>query len=1092
MASEYKLKVVGEFDDKMSKGVGTATQSLGGLGDGLDGLKNKAAGFGEFLKANLVSSAITSSLAAIRDGIKATTSALVDMGKEAYNEGAKLEQAIGGVETMFKGDALQVKINAEDAWKSGISENDYMEQVTSFSAALIKSLGGDTSKAADVANMAIMDMADNANKFGTDLGSIQNAYQGFAKQNYTMLDNLKLGYGGTKEEMERMLADAEKLTGVHYDISNLSDVFNAIHAIQTEMGVAGVSAEEARTTMEGSAKKMRAAWKNLLGHMTLNETITYDVDNLKESIGDFASNFVPAVEQILDNIPTLADGVVDIAKDMMSRFGTEIVTRAGPLAEAGGKIIGTVLSGLTTSLPDLLTIGKDVVTSIGTSISDNGPEILDSVAELGEMIIDSIPDVLSFLSGTGGVIADGIVSLMGQLPDLLDKYSNIFVDWALRALENIGTWMDNVPFDKLASSFIQSVQSLVRSINRLLSNSEFATQLGTALQETLSGIVDAFSPDDWSKLFGTIFDSITDFVIAAFADPDTFGEAGSKIAETLVKSLGVIDGQDMKTAITSVMTGIWSFIDGFVNRMMANDEFTEVLRTRITEITGSMAGWFADNMDAVSEKVFDTLYWFFFDLSPAAAKGLWEGLVKHIPDAISGFGTGIMRSGSKVATKVIGWIMGDDALGDTWAAALDTNGDEKAFAEEILKIGKISEEFFKLNGADSPFDAEMADLYKLMDPSDAGKLLKQYNEILALETEAALNGDWELLGQLLATWRNEIPGVVQSLIDEAGGDTEQRIKASMSDMREALKKEEELAWAGDWVGLGKMMAEYGNAVSRVTMNLIDGHREEAAEGIRIGMQAAAGTILSEGDNVNMALYDVYSSASEEAAEGISTGARNVVYTINSEGDNVNTALSDISTNASEEITEGIRTGIQDAADTIHNEGANVTTALSDVAEEASATKDMWTIIGENIVAGIQEGVEDKNPDLWNTLKNMALDAYDIVRTMFGIASPSKLMRDEIGQYIPEGIAVGIDANTDSIRRAMEDVRNTVIDGADTVLGNTDAARYGGGTGDGAHTVNVGGVTNYVYGAQGQDEATLADSIVDILVARLRQEGAVFA
>ena len=182
----------------------------------------------------------------------------------SVSEGAKLEQSRGGVETLFKDDADTVKANADKAFETaGLSANDYMEQVTSFSASLLNSLKGDTAKAATVADQAMVDMADNANKFGTDIGSIQNAYQGFAKQNYTMLDNLKLGYGGTKSEMERLLKDAGKISGVKYNLDNLADVYNAIHVIQEKLDVTGTTAREASTTFSGSFGAMKSAVKNL-------------------------------------------------------------------------------------------------------------------------------------------------------------------------------------------------------------------------------------------------------------------------------------------------------------------------------------------------------------------------------------------------------------------------------------------------------------------------------------------------------------------------------------------------------------------------------------------------------------------------------------------------------------------------------------------------------------------------------------------------------------------------------------------------------------------------------------------------------------
>lgn len=223
----------------------------------------------------------------------------------SLTEGADLQQSLGGIETLFKGSADKVKKYADEAYKtSGLSANAYMENVTSFSASLLQSVGGDTEKAADVANMAMIDMSDNANKMGTSMSDIQNAYQGFAKQNYTMLDNLKLGYGGTKEEMQRLLSDAEKLTGVKYDINNLSDVYNAIHAIQENLDITGTTAKEAAETFSGSFAAMKASLSNVLGKMALGQDIKPALNQLAETTSTFLfGNFIPMVGNILKALP---------------------------------------------------------------------------------------------------------------------------------------------------------------------------------------------------------------------------------------------------------------------------------------------------------------------------------------------------------------------------------------------------------------------------------------------------------------------------------------------------------------------------------------------------------------------------------------------------------------------------------------------------------------------------------------------------------------------------------------------------------------------------------------------------------------------
>ena len=283
------LNNFGKSTDEGKKGVSD-------LGKETENTSGKVNMFGQVLKANLVSKAITTAVSGLISNIKLIGDAFVGV----IQKYADYEQLIGGVETLFKDSADKVSKYADEAYKTaGLSANAYMETVTGFSASLLQSLNGDTEKAADAANQAIIDMSDNANKMGTSMESIQNAYQGFAKQNYTMLDNLKLGYGGTKEEMKRLLADAEKLTGVKYDISNLNDVYSAIHVIQTELGITGTTAKEAETTISGSINSLKASWENLLiGLGRTDSDISKLVSNVVNSAITVVKNVVPVVGQI--------------------------------------------------------------------------------------------------------------------------------------------------------------------------------------------------------------------------------------------------------------------------------------------------------------------------------------------------------------------------------------------------------------------------------------------------------------------------------------------------------------------------------------------------------------------------------------------------------------------------------------------------------------------------------------------------------------------------------------------------------------------------------------------------------------------------
>ena len=296
--------------------------------------------------AGKMASAVGKSIAAATAAGAAAVGAITTQAVQNY---AEYEQLIGGVETLFKDSAGIVEEYADNAYKTaGMSANQYMETVTAFSASLLQSVGGDTEAAAKSADMAITDMADNANKMGTSIESIQNAYQGFAKQNYTMLDNLKLGYGGTKEEMERLLADAEKLTGVKYDISNLNDVFNAIHVIQTELGITGTTATEASSTIQGSAAAMKAAWSNMLTGIA-DENADFDslVGNLVESVATFAENILPRIEVALQGVGKLVQKLAPIIAEQLPGLIDAVLP---PLLDA----VTSLIDGIVAVIPELL------------------------------------------------------------------------------------------------------------------------------------------------------------------------------------------------------------------------------------------------------------------------------------------------------------------------------------------------------------------------------------------------------------------------------------------------------------------------------------------------------------------------------------------------------------------------------------------------------------------------------------------------------------------------------------------------------------------------------------------------------------------
>ena len=400
--------------NKMQSELRNASSGVEELGDDMREGSEKALSFGDVLKANVASDFIVSGIKAMASAIKEATAALVDLGKRSIMGFAEQEQLIGGVDTLFKESSAQVQQYANEAYKTaGLSANQYMETVTSFSASLLQSLGGDTAAAAQKADQAITDMSDNANKLGTDMTSIQDAYQGFAKQNYTMLDNLKLGYGGTKQEMERLLADAEKFSGIKYDISSYADIVDAIHVVQTEMGITGTTAKEASTTIQGSANAMKSAWSNLLTGMS-NENLDLDklVQNVIDSVNTFADNLLPRLQAML---PRFAEGMTQLVNGLVPYVGPAMEL----LLPSLGQGIGSLVSGIVQALPAAVEAISAVVPMLVEQITILLPQIVDAgigiIVALADGIGENLPALVPAAVDAIITVADGLLNHIDTL-----------------------------------------------------------------------------------------------------------------------------------------------------------------------------------------------------------------------------------------------------------------------------------------------------------------------------------------------------------------------------------------------------------------------------------------------------------------------------------------------------------------------------------------------------------------------------------------------------------------------------------------------------------------------------------------------------
>ena len=386
----------------------TKTQ-LKQLDDELDKAPGKFAKVGDAIKSGLATAAKAATAA-----VAVASAAVGVLIKQSIADYGEYEQLVGGVETLFKDSAKTVMGYAKDAYKTaGLSANDYMETVTSFSASLLQSMGNDTEAAAKKANVAITDMSDNANKMGTDMQSIQNAYQGFAKQNYTMLDNLKLGYGGTKEEMQRLIDDANALNAAqgnytNYTIESYADIVDAIHTVQTEMGITGTTALEASTTVEGSISSMKAAWSNFVtGLGNDNADIAELSRELIQSVETVASNVLPVIETVLTNI---AEAVKNDGPEMIEKFVAYALEKLPDIIALGLQMVLALVAGLAQNLPQLVSGVLRMVETIVSTFLASLPDIIDVGKDIVRGLWEGIKEMGAWLKEKVSDFVGGIVS----------------------------------------------------------------------------------------------------------------------------------------------------------------------------------------------------------------------------------------------------------------------------------------------------------------------------------------------------------------------------------------------------------------------------------------------------------------------------------------------------------------------------------------------------------------------------------------------------------------------------------------------------------------------------------------------------------
>ena len=706
---QYELNNAKAKLNDLESNLNSNKEAIKNFGKEEDDASQKTIKFGDIIKANLISEIIIGGIKALGSAMKTMGSAFVDVGKQALSSYADYEQLKGGIDTLFKDSADKVIENANNAFATtGLSANAYMENVMGFSASLLQSLGGDTAKASEVANMALIDMSDNANKFGTDMASVQNAYQSFAKGQYQLLDNLKLGYGGTKEEMQRLLADAQKITGVKYDIKNLNDVYQAIHVIQGELGITGTTSKEASTTIQGSTIAMKSAWQNLL------TGIADDNANFDVLVSNFTTSLLTMSENILPRISTIASGL--------------------------GKLVGGLASSLLSNLPTIIQTGKDLIMNIGSGITSAFPTLIPIVQEL-------VGQLFNFFSEQAPLLIDSGVSLLETIGQGLVENIPQFISKGLDLLQNFADFLtENVPIlIQSGISFVRNmVQGLVQALPELISRvpvmiSQFANVINDNAPTIIQGGIGLI----WDLIKGlisaipTLIANIPQIIQAILDVWQAFNwiDLGKNVVKFLGNGLTSMVGF-AKSSISNVKDGIINFIKDLPNNLF------NIGKNAISNLGGaiqSMLGWIktkaVDIGTGVINSIKGVLSWENIkQVGINLVKGLWNGIsdmTGWIIDKVKGFGSSVLggikkffgiNSPSKLMENEVGKYLAQGVgvgfsdemkeVTDNMASAIPTNFDATITGGTNTPIGD--------NSLISAFKVALKDVKVVMNDRELG------------------------------------------------------------------------------------------------------------------------------------------------------------------------------------------------------------------------------------------------------------------------------------------------------------------------------------------------------------------------------------
>lgn len=976
-----------------------------------------------------IGSAVNTAVKASAAAVGAASAGVAALGTACINAYADYEQLAGGVETLFKDSAETIHSFADNAYKTaGLSANEYMETVTSFSASLLQSLDGDTEKAAAAADLAITDMADNANKMGTAMESIQYAYQGFAKQNYTMLDNLKLGYGGTKEEMQRLLADAEKLSGVKYDLSSYADVVEAIHVIQTEMGITGTTAKEASTTIQGSVASMKAAWANLMVGMA-DDTQNFDMllSNFIESIGTVADNLLPRIGVVIEGmgklvaglapeiasaLPTLTNellpNLVELGVQSISALVQGIQENGDSLAAGALSIVGTLAEGIAELLPMVADTAASLVVSLADGLTESLPNIIPIAIETISTLVENLTENANTVidAGIQIILALG-EGLIAALPQLIETVPQIVINIA-------NVINDNAPrLIKTALYLIgQLAIGLIKAIPTLIAN----------IPQIIHAIVEAFMAFQWLNLGKQLIDGVANGVkkageSMATAAKNAFSKFKSKITgsevATELKSIGkyIIDGivGGIKNSLKNIAAVAGKIKDTLLSKLKGLFRIASPSKLMKEEVGAYIGEGIAVGIEESGQMAVD------------AAETVANGII----DAFAGTETAVAYA-KRTAQKVGDVLERELTKQNAALQEMQKQADAQQAAEELADHKKqLAEKNAELN------KAKKKDRQKIL--KEIAEIEETWNRKQAKAEKAAEQQALQERISLLKQFQQKYEAALDTI--ERKQDSLQSKLADYGDLFERVKTEDgkELFQLGDLKDDIKQLEKYGDALDKLKEKGISDSLMGEIAGM--GVQDAL-DYMNKLISMSDTKFDQYVSLfqqKQQMAQGVAEkfykgefDALEKSYT----GElpaflaGVKAEISDVGAEVSESMqavsAEGVSEGIAEQQPLVAEQAKQLTETAK---EEIAGYQADFKAVGESLMEGVAKGVRDGQSGVVNAVAKALQAAVRAAKKEMDINSPSRVMA-KIGDYMAQGVGMGwsdrMDSVSDTISGSLSD------------------------------------------------------------------------